>query len=152
MSYRIRRVEGAAEALAAMHTLTLPYDDHEPYDQGWWWIAFDESGEPVGFAGMRPATTAQNSVYFSRCGVLSGHRGQGLQKRLLRARAAYARSLGMSAVITTTFENPPSANNLIRAGFRQYQPEAPWGQPGTCYWRLTLACPPASTHPGACTA
>jgi len=152
MAYTIRRVAGAADTIAALHTLTFPSDAHEAYDEGWWWLAYDDTGEPVAFAGMRPAVTDPEAVYFSRCGVLSGHRGYGLQRRLLSARRAYARVLGASRVITTTYGNPASANNLIRAGFRMYTPDAPWGAEGTCYWRLSLVSRPASRRRGVCTA
>ncbi len=154
MKYTIRRVSGTdhANTLHAMHALTFPADEHEEYGVGWWWLAYDEAGEPVGFAGMRPALSEPEAVYLSRCGVLSGHRGRGLQRRLLQARLRHAKALRCPAAITTTYCNPPSGNNLIRAGFRLYAPGAPWGSEGTCYWRLSLASQPASTHPDGCSA
>jgi GNAT superfamily N-acetyltransferase len=129
-------VDGAkhAEALRALHTLTFPVDEHEDYTTGWWWLVYD-NGEPVAFAGMRHAVTETDAVYLSRCGVLTGHRGHGLQRRLLAVRLRLAKSLGFLAVITTTFDNPASSNNLIRAGFRLYTPDVPWGSLGTNYWR-----------------
>lgn len=147
VTYTVRRVDGKAEekTLHALHTLTLPYDEHVDYGKGWWWIAY-HGEELAGYAGSQPARTQPNSVYFSRCGVLSGHRGKGLQLRLLSARTRHARTLGALACITTTHENPQSGNNLIRAGFRLYTPESPWGQPGTNYWRLNLPHPNESNH------
>jgi len=126
-----------AETLRALHTLTFPHDDHEDYSAGAWWIVWDH-GEPVAFAGCRPAVTEDETVYLSRCGVLPSHRGRAIQRRLLQRRLTYARSLCARACISTTYLNTPSANNLIRAGFRLYDPEAPWGSFGTCYWRKDL--------------
>ncbi|WP_454626177.1 phage terminase large subunit [Bradyrhizobium cenepequi] len=35
-------------------------------------------------------------------------------------------------------DNIASANNFIRAGYRLYQPQAPWAWPHTLYWRKTM--------------
>jgi GNAT superfamily N-acetyltransferase len=126
------------ETLRALHTLTFPYDDHEDYESGRWWLVLD-GYEPVGFAGLRQALTEPAALYFSRCGVLASHRGQGIQKQLLRKRMSYARTrTDAAACISTTYKNTASANNLIRAGFRLYDPESPWGSDGTLYWRKEL--------------
>jgi hypothetical protein len=44
--------------------------------------------------------------------------------------------------------NVASANNFIRAGYRMYQPQYPWGFPSTLYWRKTIHPLPSvhSTH------
>jgi hypothetical protein len=52
----------------------------------------------------------------------------------MRAIEREARRTYRSAVISTTYSNPPSANNFIRLGYRMYSPQAPWGCDGTCYW------------------
>jgi len=125
------------ETLRALHTLTFRHDAHEDYLDGSWWIVWD-GPEPVAFCGMRQSGTEAGSVYLSRCGVLASHRGRGLQRRLLRTRLAEAKRLGYRAAITTTYLNTASANNLIRSGFRLYDPETPWGVGATCYWRKGL--------------
>lgn len=137
--YRVAMVDGEAQAaaLTALHTLCLPYDDLPDFTFGEWWLAFNDAG-PVGFAGYQPARTEQGAVYLARAGVLSGHRGHGLQRRLIDVRLRAARRAGYATAITTTYDNPPSSNNLIRCGFRMYAPEAPWGAAGTCYWRRAL--------------
>jgi GNAT superfamily N-acetyltransferase len=136
---RVLRASGKhLETLRALHTLTFPMDDHEDYTSGAWWIVWD-GYEPVAFAGCRWAITDPRAVYLSRCGVLPSHRGQGLQKRLLAVRLRYAKErCAAGRVISTTYLNTPSANNLIRAGFRLYDPESPWGSVGTCYWTKEL--------------
>lgn len=139
MTLRILRARAQhAETLRALHTLTFPNDDHEDYLVGAWWIVWD-NGEPVAFAGCRPSVTEDEVIYLSRCGVLASHRGRAIQRRLLQRRLDYARSLCAVACISTTYLNTPSANNLIRAGFRLYDPEAPWGSVGTCYWRKEIS-------------
>ena len=37
-----------------------------------------------------------------------------------------------------TTDNIVSANNFIRAGYRLYQPQIPWGWPNTLYWKKTI--------------
>jgi GNAT superfamily N-acetyltransferase len=138
LSLRIlRATEKHSEVLRALHTLTFPADDHEDYTSGYWWIVWD-GYEPVAFAGMRCSLTAGSTAYLSRCGVMRSHRGQGLQKALLRRRLSLAKREGFGAAISTTYLNTASANNLIRAGFRLYDPDEPWGSLGTCYWRKEL--------------
>jgi hypothetical protein len=34
--------------------------------------------------------------------------------------------------------NVASANNFIRAGYRLYEPQSPWGWPRTLYWRKSI--------------
>lgn len=138
MALRILRPAAKhCETLRALHTLTFPHDVHESYETGAWWIVWDGQ-DPVAFAGCRMASSEPSTLYLSRCGVLAPYRGRGLQRQLLSRRLRYARSQGASAAITTTFSNPASGNNLIRAGFRLYAPESPWGSSGTCYWRKDI--------------
>jgi hypothetical protein len=55
--------------------------------------------------------------------------------RLMRALESRARHNGWSAVVSDTTDNLASANNFIRAGYRLYQPQAPWAWGNTLYWR-----------------
>lgn len=137
-SATIRRAgSGDLETLRALHALTFPADPHENYSAGLWWLVLD-GVDPVGFAGLRTARTDPRAAYFCRAGVLPSHRGLGIQGRLIRTRLAAAKKAGYARVITTTYENPASANNLIRAGFLTYLPKAPWGAAGTIYWLKSL--------------
>jgi Acetyltransferase (GNAT) family len=140
--YRIREVDGedeeVAEALRELHLLTFFDSARIPlFDQGRWWLAF-RAGTPVAFAGVIPSTRAVNAGYFSRVGVLSNHRGNALQLRLMRAMEAGARNIGWNRVVSDTTDNIASANNFIRAGYRLYQPPHPWAWPHTLYWVKSL--------------
>src|SRR5215468_3975310 len=107
------------------------------FAQGAWWLAYHEA-EAVAFAGVVPSTHARNSGYFCRVGVLKRHWGRGLQLRLMRAIEAHARRIGWDGIVSDTTDNPVSANNFIRAGYRLYVPEVPWGWANTLYWRKLL--------------
>jgi hypothetical protein len=140
--YRIREVDGLdeeiADTLTDLHRLTFFDAASIPkFDLGHWWLAFHET-VPIGFAGLVPSTHVSNAGYFSRVGVLKRHCGNRLQLRLMRALEARARQNGWSSVISDTTENIVSANNLIRAGYRLYQPPTPWAWPNTLYWRKAI--------------
>jgi hypothetical protein len=62
----------------------------------------------------------------------------GLQRRFVRVREQKARRIGMRGIITDTSDNPSSANNLIRCGYRIFTPENPWGFRHTIYWTKDL--------------
>ena len=110
----------------------------EPDDDCYWWIAW-EGAKPVGFAGMRPCQEKCNEGYaaLTRCGVLREYRGQGLQKRFLKARVAYARRLGMTHVVGYAMkDNYPSANSLMACGFKLYAGN--WGGKSALHFQRAL--------------
>jgi GNAT superfamily N-acetyltransferase len=105
-----------------------------PEQGGDWWAVFFED-VPVGFASLRPSSQWQNTGYLSRAGILDGHRGHGLQRRFIKVRERWARRLGYDWLVTDTWQNHASANNLASCGFRMYTPSTPWAAKGTLYWR-----------------
>jgi Phage terminase large subunit len=70
---------------------------------------------------------------------MQAHCGRRLQLRLMRALEPRARRNGWHSIVSDTTDNIVSANNFIRAGYRLYQPEAPWAWPHTLYWRKIMA-------------
>ena len=126
------------DELSVLQKKCLPYD--KPYDTnyGYWWIVYDAHNLPCGFAGLVSSVRWRDTGYLCRAGVLPSHRGRGVQKRLIRARIRQARALGWNWLITDTYQNPISSNNLIATGFRLFEPSKPWGADGTLYWRLNL--------------
>jgi hypothetical protein len=140
--YRIREVdsqdEDVADTLAELHQLTFFDRARVPrFDHGHWWLAFD-GAEPVAFAGLVASTHVDNAGYFCRVGVLGRHCGRRLQLRLMRVLENRARRNGWHSVVSDTTDNIASANNFIRAGYRLYQPKAPWAWPHTLYWRKNM--------------
>lgn len=140
--YRIREVDGSdddiADTLKDLHELT--FLEHAPtpdFSHGHWWLGYLERG-PVAFAGVIPSTRAFNAGYFSRVGVLQKHCGNSLQIRFMRAIERKSKYNGWCQIVSDTTDNPASANNFIRAGYRLYVPEYPWAFPQTLYWRKTL--------------
>lgn len=140
--YRTRRVDGTDEDIAdtirELHELcfgnTAPQIDPE---YGYWWLTY-QGREPVAFCGLKASEQWLNTGYLYRVGVLEGHRGKGLQQRLIAVREAHARKLGWTHTITDTTENTPSSNSLIRRGYVLYEPTQPWGFPHTLYWKKKL--------------
>jgi len=138
---KIKRVDTRQPAvqtrLSALQKKCLPYD--KPYDtnHGYWWIA-TQDGVDCGFAGLVCSPWWSDCGYLIRCGVVSDCRGQGLQKKFIRVRIRQAKALKMNWVITSTYDNPASANSLISCGFKMFNPTKPWMTKHTSYWRLKL--------------
>lgn len=141
MSYRIREVEATEEnidTLKALHQLTFFGDAPQPeFENGYWWLAYYDK-EPIGFAGITPSVLGFNCGYLKRSGVLRTHRGQGLQRKLIRVREARAKRNGWTRIITDTTDNPASANNLYAAGYKMFTPKHCWALPTSLYWTKTI--------------
>lgn len=137
---RIREVDALRHefTIIRLQRETFPRDTKAPCSEGYWWLAFDKDN-PVAFACMTDVKTWDHTGYISRVGVLPSHRGKGLQKRLMRACERKARALGWKRMISTTLNNPPSANNFIALGYRTYEPASRWGWTETIYWLKDLA-------------
>lgn len=122
--------------MGAIHTLTFPSDDPPRWrSDGWAWVAYvedDDEERPVAFLYAEPQ--ADGSWYFSRVGVLAEARGQGLQRQLMQRLEQYAKRAGVKVLISTTYQNPLSANNFVREQWMTYLPAFPWGAPDTIYW------------------
>lgn len=123
-------VERCSLILTALHTLTFPSDPIPEWrPDGLAWIVRD-AGEPVAFLYCEPM--ADGAWYFSRVGVMPAARGRGLQRSLMRL---MQRALRDKVLVSTTYENPASANNFVRERWLTYLPASPWGAAGTIYWR-----------------
>lgn len=144
--YAVTKVNGCdtewAAELAEMHRECFPgctvYDSDTP-DTHWWIAHFGGLEFPAGFAGIRFDHTHKMG-YLCRAGVLKAHRGAGVQLRLIKTRISYARSKGIRRLITDTVAgNYHSANNLIRAGFRLFNPAIPYDAgEGSLFWTMEL--------------
>lgn len=138
MAYKIARIRSKIgfERAFALNKLIFGAEFHEGPETGnVIWLATDATGEAVGFASMRPTVGHPTMAFLSRAGVLSGHRRQGLHRRLIdvRLRASKWESTGFEQVWTYTAAwNLGSANNLIRAGFRLFSPY--WAIDGQLYF------------------
>jgi GNAT superfamily N-acetyltransferase len=123
--------------LLQMHQLTFPADEPPIWTAASWWLA-TQDGKPVGFAGVQRTRRWRDAGYLVRAGVVPAARGKGLQRRFLRVREVFARRQGWNWLVTATLHNPASANNLIAAGYRIYEPAAPWLEDGALYWRKRI--------------
>jgi GNAT superfamily N-acetyltransferase len=148
LAYRVREVDGLDEEIVdvirELHDEcfgdSAPNISAEEAARGHWWLAYAVDGrrELAGFCGLTPTYADESLGYLKRAAVRKEHRGQSLQRRFVRVREAKARRLGMRGIITDTSDNPSSANNLIKCGYRMFTPEHPWGFRHTCYWEKNL--------------
>lgn len=98
------------------------------------WLMYKDKGI-VGYCTMR---VLESIGYLSRAAVLASHRGNGLQKKMIKKRVQLAKELNLSAVVTyTTHDNYASWNNLQDCGFKLYKPQNPWAG-DMLYWRRLL--------------
>lgn len=128
-------VDATSQVLAALHTLTFPGDAAPAWrEDGLAWITYDGE-DPVAFLYAEPIT--DELWYFSRVGVMPAARGRGLQGKLM---ALMERALAGTAVVSTTYENPASANRFVARRWKTYIPAYRWGAAGTIYWYKDLRC------------
>lgn len=118
--------------LQYMQLETMPHDEVLDPSVGYWWLA-KKDGIPAAFLGMTKLPL-ENAGYLARVGVLTPFRGNGVQKHLMRVAEHKAKRLGWERLISTTLNNPPSANSFIACGWKTYEPQHPWGYIGTIYW------------------
>ena len=151
MKFRIREIDvsdtNASKALVSL--IYEAFDDgrlvlhYKPHKAGWWWIAYDEHGQPAAFAGMLPSRQFHGWGYLTLSGVSPPYRGYGLQRRLLKTRMKKARDLGWTTLCTETIhDNHMSQRNLILTGFMPYRPSKPWGDKHAVYWKRSLSRSP----------
>jgi len=142
MPYKVRLVNHQdpkwRATLKSLQKECLPGDTIYAPNNGYWHVVFGQDMVPVGFSGLVPSQRWSDCMYLCRAGVLPSHRGQGLQKRLIRARVRMAKEKNMNWVVTDTHSNPASANSLISCGFKMFTPSDPWAAKGAVYWRLKL--------------
>lgn len=144
MSYRTRRADLASETdqdhLRDLHEMSFGDDAPVPvFDKDAWWLVFPTGlEEPIAFAGCVPSSLGVGYAYHKRAGVLPGHRGHGLQRRLISIRERWARKEGFHTIVTDTCANTPSANNLIRSGYTLFEPKTSWSLKGALYFTKSL--------------
>jgi N-acetylglutamate synthase-like GNAT family acetyltransferase len=131
------RLDSVQTRLSVLQKKCLPFDKTYDTNHGYWWIA-TQDGVDCAFAGLVCSPWWSDCGYLIRCGVVPDMRGQGLQKKFIRVRIRQAKALKMNWVITSTYDNPASANSLISCGFKMFNPTKPWMAKNTSYWRLKL--------------
>ena len=133
----IPAVGGYVDAIQRMDRVCFPGSGPVSFDGAFWWFALDEDKVPVGYASLSYFPTG--NAFLSRSGVLPKARGNGLQRRLVRARERQARRDGYERVVTyTSVTNVHSSNTLIDCGYTLYIPPYEWGLKGAIYWERKI--------------
>lgn len=132
--YRIARWFPTEEEVAELDLKCFPVDERWWAEDAVWWLMRAPDGSVAGYCAARP-WKPDNAVYLARVGIMAAHRGQGLQRRLIRVRLRWAKREGYSMAYTYTLPtNPASSVNLIREGMLPFWPSTPWGGDAACYW------------------
>lgn len=126
--------------LLELHDLTFFDPNIRPdLPRGYWWLVYSEGHPPpIGFCGLTITPADHTTGYLKRAGVLKAYRGQGLQGRMIRVREMKARKLGLTGMVTDTTDNPASANSLIKARYRVFEPAYRWAFNHSIYWKKDL--------------
>jgi GNAT superfamily N-acetyltransferase len=97
------------------------------------WIVYYLDSVPVAFAGLGWITSTVANLELT--GVLRSAQGQGIQKKLIRARERQAKRQGAIKMITYTDPtNCASINSLIACGYKSYRPQHAWAGKKFLYW------------------
>lgn len=134
---RIRKTE-RIDLVEKLNDIIFPADPLEREDLDEYWLVYD-SGEPVGFASIRPIVQDPDVAFLNRAGLLHGYYGKGLHKKLIKARLSWAKKNGYFRIITyTTRENFLSYHNLQKCGFFLYEPGYRYVGKDFLYWRYDI--------------
>lgn len=137
----ILRSEQAPVAVLALDEICFPDDYRVNLADALWWIVW-KGREAVGYAGLRPCKNPCNNGvgFLNRVGIVPDHRGNGLQKRLIRVREAAARRIGLTELVTYCVPwNSASINSLVACGYRFYRPHTKYGGAGAIYLRKRIS-------------
>jgi GNAT superfamily N-acetyltransferase len=134
---QIRDFTKVQQELLVLQKACLPHDEPVFPDNGVWWIG-RQGEQNTCFALIQPSYQWMDTAYLARAGVLEAWRGQGLQRRLIRVREAWAKKAGYRWMISDTTDNVPSSNNLMRCGYKLIEPSAPWANNMSLYWTKRL--------------
>ena len=143
-AFSIKPVDHLAKAvrhdIEAMHEVCFPdLPMIELLDGHFWWLAYDDDGDAIGFCALWPSVRMAGGGYLARAGVMPEARGNGLQMRMIRVRERKARTMDWTVMVSdTNRDNPASANNMIRAGYRIFWPPQRWSNDASIYWRKFL--------------
>ncbi len=117
--FRVRQTEDLSTVLE-LDRQCFPHDSPKELGDSELWLASSDDGTPVGYASL---TVQDNGAkaFLSRSGVLKAYRGNGIQKRLIRARVTWARKHGIPRLWTyTACWNVASIRSLCAMGFLPY--------------------------------
>jgi GNAT superfamily N-acetyltransferase len=107
-----------------MHEVCFPNDEWVDKDHEHW-VAWDED-KPVGFCSLK-VIEKEKTVFLSRAGVIPKYQGNNLQRRFLLVREQWTKKRGIKSIITyCTKENYGSLVNLLKSGYRIYDPQYAW--------------------------
>lgn len=136
MKFSIRRTFDE-DLIKNLHTHTFPSDEYYKHNGNYYWIIRNDLDQPAGFC---IATDIGSKILFlSRAGILKPFRGWGLHIKLIQVRERFAKTNGFDSIITyTTKDNYASFCNLIKRGFKLYDPDWEYAGSNVFYFMKDL--------------
>ncbi len=127
----------AVRRIAGLDKRLFPEDD-PPHYEGQHWFLGTHRGDVACYAGYRLVDDGK-TAFLTRAGVSPSYQGQGLQKKLIKARLRHAKEQGATQALTYVIhDNTASLNSLIKVGFSFYEPEEPYEGGPFLYLRRAL--------------
>lgn len=115
----------------------FPSDEIDVAENDQLWIVWNEEKSPVGFCSLRPLE--EGIAYLNWAGLLDEAKGQGLHKRMIRARESWAKKNNYKQIITyTTVSNIQSARNLLKTKYELFLPEYAWAGENYLYFQKDI--------------
>lgn len=110
----------------------FPEDPIDDIDTRFWFLA-KIGREVVGWCGYTLKDPLTAEIY--RTGVMPKHQNLGIKRKMVRAMERHAVKSGCSVMKSyCDTDNIPSANSLIRSGYKLYTPERAYTGGPWLYW------------------
>ena len=121
--------------LDSLDSKCFPADYRHDFARDKSWIIHDGKGKLIGYTCLTP--WSDGIVFLSRCGSLK--KGLKLQRAAISHRIAWAKRNGYKTVISyVSKDNYKSIANMIKAGFKFYEPDYAWVGRDFYYFQKTL--------------
>ena len=119
----LKRVTDVDKVIEIFFTIS-PEDDWPGRETSLYWILYDKD-KPCGVSIATPID--KNVLYAAFGGLTRSARGKKLHRRLIAVRERYGRANGFTKLITYTLTtNGPSIYNLLKNGYKIYDPQNPY--------------------------
>jgi RimJ/RimL family protein N-acetyltransferase len=114
----------------------FPEDPLENPEERFWFLA-KIGRDVVGWCGMTIRVNGEAEIY--RTGVLPEFQSRGIKRKMVAVMERHAKRLGCTVMKSyCSTDNVPSANSLIRSGYRIYWPMWEYTGGPWIYWKKQL--------------
>jgi GNAT superfamily N-acetyltransferase len=104
-------------------------------DTFWLFVYYKDPSNIIAYSAL-DMNRKKDYYFLARSGVDEEHRGNGIQKYMIRSRIEYAKTISNKQIMTYTHpENIASMNSLISCDFRIFKPKYRFAGKNMIYWQ-----------------